>query len=86
MLASTKEGTEELVLMVNEFYELLYDEIIPRLFRLLFDLDESQQTEEHEVELINRPRRSSLIRSRLPSAWSTKSSNRAMLTLVITAC
>ena len=72
--------------MVNEFYELLYDEIIPRLFRLLFDLDESQQTEEHEVELINRPRRSSLIRSRLPSAWSTKSSNRAMLTLVITAC
>ncbi len=39
----------------NEFNELLYDEIIPRLFRQLYDLDESQQTEEHEVELIKMP-------------------------------
>ena len=35
--------------------ELLYDEIIPRLFRQLYDLDESQQTEEHEVDLIKLP-------------------------------
>lgn len=41
--------------MTNEFNELLYDEIIPRLFRMLFDLDESQQTEEHEVDLIKLP-------------------------------
>src|SRR3546814_16866066 len=34
---------------------MLYDEIIPRLFRLLYDLDESQQTEEHEVDLIKIP-------------------------------
>ena len=55
LLESTKEGTDELVAMTNEFNELLYDEIIPRLFRQLYDLDESQQTEEHEVELIKIP-------------------------------
>ena len=55
LLDATKEGTGELVAMTNEFNELLYDEIIPRLFRQLYDLDESQQTEEHEVELIKLP-------------------------------
>jgi len=55
LLDSTKEGTGELISIVNEFNEVLYDEIIPRLFRLLFDLDETQRTEEHEVELINLP-------------------------------
>lgn len=55
LLDSTKEGTEELVAIANEFNELLYDEIIPRLFKLLFDLNESQETEEHEVELIRIP-------------------------------
>lgn len=55
LLDATKEGTDELVAITNEFNELLYDEIIPRLFRLLYDLDESQHTEEHEVELIKLP-------------------------------
>ena len=55
LLDSTKEGVDELVAMANEFNELLYDEIIPRLFRQLYDLDESQQTEEHEVDLIKTP-------------------------------
>ncbi len=55
LLDATKEGTGELVVMTNEFNELLYDEIIPRLFRQLYDLDESQQTEEHEVDLIKFP-------------------------------
>ena len=40
---------------MNEFNELLYDEIIPRLFRLLFDLQASEEREEHEVELIKLP-------------------------------
>lgn len=47
LLDTTKEGTDELVAVANEFNELLYDEIIPRLFRQLYDLDESQKTEEH---------------------------------------
>ncbi len=55
LLDTTKEGTDELVAITNEFNELLYDEIIPRLFRQLYDLDESQQTEEHEVDLIKIP-------------------------------
>lgn len=55
LLDATKEGTSELVAMTNEFNEMLYDEIIPRLFRQLYDLDESQQTEEHEVDLIKLP-------------------------------
>jgi type III restriction enzyme len=55
LLDATKEGTDELVGIVNDFNEILYDEIIPRLFKLLFDLDESQSTEEHEIELIKIP-------------------------------
>lgn len=55
LLDSSKEGVKVLVSAVNDFNELLYDEVIPRLFRLLYDLDESQQTEEHEVELIKLP-------------------------------
>lgn len=55
LLHATKEGTGELVAITNQFNELLYDEIIPRLFRQLYDLDESQQTEEHEVDLIKVP-------------------------------
>lgn len=55
LLEATKEGADELVAITNEFNELLYDEIIPRLFRQLYDLDESQQTEEHEVDLIKLP-------------------------------
>lgn len=55
LLDSTKEGLDELVAIANEFNELLYDEIIPRLFRLLFDLEESEETEEHEVELAKLP-------------------------------
>ncbi|MCK6511917.1 DEAD/DEAH box helicase family protein [Myxococcota bacterium] len=55
LLDKTKEGTEELVAMVNEYNELLYDEVIPRLFHQLYDLIEEQQKEEHEVDLVKSP-------------------------------
>jgi hypothetical protein len=55
LLGSTKEGTAELVVIANEFNELLYDDIIPRLFRLLYDLEESHVNEEHEIELVKVP-------------------------------
>jgi hypothetical protein len=55
LLDATKEGSSGLVAIINEFNELLYDEIIPRLFRQIYDLEESQQTEEHEVALIKLP-------------------------------
>ncbi len=41
--------------ITNEFNELLYDEIIPRLFRLLFELDEYEKKDEYEVDLIKLP-------------------------------
>ena len=55
ILESTKEGLGGLVAIANEFNELLYDEMIPRLFRMLFDLDENTKTEEYEVELVRYP-------------------------------
>jgi type III restriction enzyme len=55
LLASTKEGTATLVAAVNEFNELLYDKIIPKLFSELYDLTPREETTEHEVELIKRP-------------------------------
>lgn len=55
LLSNTKEGITELVYMTNEFNELLYDEIIPRLFRQLYELEEDEKTEAHEVELIKVP-------------------------------
>ncbi|WP_455947805.1 TnsA endonuclease N-terminal domain-containing protein [Lelliottia jeotgali] len=55
VLDATKEGTGELVAITNEFNELLYEEIIPRLFRLLFDLDEYERKDEYEVDLIKTP-------------------------------
>lgn len=55
LLDSTREGINQLVNIVNEFNELLYDEVIPRLFQMLFELDEAQKTEEHEVDLIKLP-------------------------------
>lgn len=55
LLDATKERTDKLVEIVNDFNELLYDEVIPRLFQVLFELDEAQETEEHEVELIKLP-------------------------------
>jgi len=55
LLDSTKEGTEALVAMVNEFNELLYDQVIPRLFGMLYELEGSEEAEHHEVELIKVP-------------------------------
>lgn len=55
ILDSTKEGTDELVAAINQFNELLYDVLIPRLFKELYDLDPKEETEEHEVELIKLP-------------------------------
>lgn len=55
LLDSTAEGLAELVTITNQFNELLYDEIIPRLFQLLYELNSEQKTVEHEVELVKIP-------------------------------
>lgn len=40
---------------VNDYNELLYEVVIPRLFGLLYDLLPTEDSEEHEVELIRLP-------------------------------
>jgi type III restriction enzyme len=41
VLDGTREGTGEVIAAVNEYNELLYDVIIPRLFHMMFDVDET---------------------------------------------
>lgn len=55
VLASTKEGIPTILTALNEFNELLYDHIIPRLFREFYDLKEFSNEESYEVELVRQP-------------------------------
>ena len=55
LLEKTAEGVGTLLKAVNEFNEVLYDFLIPRLFGLLYDLNPKQETEEHEVDLVRLP-------------------------------
>ncbi len=55
ILMNTQEGMEEILQNVNEFNELLYDEIIPRLFKALYDLKEFEHHEPEEIELVKEP-------------------------------
>ncbi len=55
ILAQTKEGTEKILEMVNEYNELLYDEVIPRLFHEMYDISTVESTEEYDIELVNEP-------------------------------
>ena len=52
ILDTTQEGLSSILKKVNEFNELLYDWIIPRLFKELYDIDQEETTEEYEVELV----------------------------------
>jgi hypothetical protein len=52
ILATTQERTDKILEAVNEFNELLYDWVIPRLFKELYDIDQQETTEEYEVELV----------------------------------
>ena len=56
LLDATKEGADALVAITNEFNELLYDEIIPRMFRQLhhpLDQGRSLKFGERHFSLIN---------------------------------
>lgn len=55
ILAHTHEGTEKILAAVNDFNELLYDWVIPQLFRELYNITEDDKTEEYEVELVKVP-------------------------------
>ena len=55
ILASTEEGTAKILEYVNNYNELLYDWIIPRLFHALYEITPEEKSEEYEVELIKVP-------------------------------
>lgn len=55
MLEQTKEGLKNILFCVNEFNELLYDMIIPKLFNALYDQEVETETVEKEVQLIIPP-------------------------------
>ncbi len=52
ILGKTQDTTENILIAVNEFNELLYDWVIPRLFKELYEIDEYKKKEEYEVELV----------------------------------
>ena len=56
ILTNTQEGMDEILRNVNEFNQLLYDEIIPRLFNALYDLKEDESHEPEEIELVKEPK------------------------------
>lgn len=56
ILTNTQEGMKEILRSVNQFNELLYDWIIPRLFNALYDLKEFEHHEPEEIELVKTPK------------------------------
>lgn len=55
MLEQTKEGLQQILNCINEFNELLYDVVIPRLFKAIYDQEVEKETIEKEVQLIIPP-------------------------------
>ena len=55
MLTHTQEGLQEILRSVNEFNELLYDWVIPRLFHALYDITECEHHDPEEIELVKAP-------------------------------
>jgi len=55
VLASSKNGIPAILEAINEFNEVLYDHVIPRLFREFYELKEFTSEEDYEVELVKAP-------------------------------
>lgn len=55
VLANTAEGMSAILACVNEFNEILYDWVIPRLFDALYEIREHEDTEPYDVELVKIP-------------------------------
>ncbi|MBR6033072.1 MAG: DEAD/DEAH box helicase family protein [Bacteroidaceae bacterium] len=56
VMLTLTEPIESICKRVNEFNELLYDEVIPRLFRELFDIIEYKSEENVTLELVKDPK------------------------------
>ena len=55
IVAATEEGFDGILELVNKFNEVLYDQVIPRLFKAMYDIESESVTEEFEVDLVKEP-------------------------------
>lgn len=84
LLRNSHEGLDALVAKVNEFNELLYDEIVPRLFDTLYEVTNYDRHEQVEVELVNEPEKGSFTihgdpqKTQFFAAWHADSTRSAL--------
>lgn len=55
VLVTTVQGIDNILTAVNEFNELLYDWIIPKLFKEFYDIETFEKLDEIEIELVKEP-------------------------------
>ena len=55
ILTGTQGGMDEILRNVNEFNELLYDWVIPRLFHALYHIEVCEHHEPEKIELVKEP-------------------------------
>jgi hypothetical protein len=55
ILDATTEKVEGIINIINKFNEVLYDEVIPRLFKEMYEIESENTIEEFEVELVKEP-------------------------------
>ncbi|MES2514703.1 MAG: TnsA endonuclease N-terminal domain-containing protein [Bacteroidota bacterium] len=56
IIDSTIQGKEVVIAAINDYNEILYDWVIPKLFQELYDIVEFKTEEEVEIELIKEPK------------------------------
>ena len=55
VMLTLTESIEDICKRVNEYNELLYDEVIPRLFKEIYDIEEYKSEEKVTLELVKDP-------------------------------
>lgn len=56
VLNTTVQGIDNILSAVNEFNELLYDWIVPKLFKEFYEIETSEELDEIEIELVKEPK------------------------------
>lgn len=56
LLKNSVDGLDKVIELVNMYNEILYAEIIPKLFNYLFKIEKEIETIEEEIELIKQPK------------------------------
>ena len=57
IMLTLTESMESICKRVNEYNELLYDEVIPRLFNKIYEVEEYTNTEKISLELVKDPKK-----------------------------